>query len=87
MPRKPRVKSDSGMYHVMMRGINRQTIFEDDEDCEKFLSLLTYYRGREGRGVPTDDRERHHDQPGGPSHRMDAHGDPEGAGRIVILVQ
>ena len=48
MPRKPRVKSDSGMYHVMMRGINRQTIFEDEEDCEKFLSLLTYYRGRCG---------------------------------------
>ena len=46
LPRKPRVKSDSGMYHVMMRGINRQTIFEDDEDCEKFLSLLIYYRGR-----------------------------------------
>lgn len=48
MPRKPRVKSDSGMYHVMMRGINRQTIFEDDEDCEKFLSLLAYYRSRCG---------------------------------------
>jgi len=40
MPRTAREKSESGIYHVMMRGINRQTIFEDDEDCEKFLQCI-----------------------------------------------
>jgi len=29
MPRKAREKSESGIYHIIMRGINRQTIFED----------------------------------------------------------
>jgi REP element-mobilizing transposase RayT len=40
MPRAARMKSESGIYHVMLRGINRQTIFEDDEDCEKYLHCL-----------------------------------------------
>jgi hypothetical protein len=35
MPRADRKKSESGVYRAMLRGINRQTIFEDDEDCEK----------------------------------------------------
>lgn len=40
MPRVSRQKFDSGIYHVMLRGINRQTIFEDEEDCEKFIRCL-----------------------------------------------
>lgn len=40
MPRDARMKSESGIYHIMLRGINRQTIFEDDEDCEKYLQCL-----------------------------------------------
>jgi len=28
MPRKAREESPTGIYHVMMRGINRQSIFE-----------------------------------------------------------
>ena len=40
MPRRARQKSNSGIYHVMLRGINRSTIFHDDEDCEKFLQVL-----------------------------------------------
>lgn len=40
MPRAAREKSESGIYHVMLRGINRQTIFEDDEDCEKYLQCI-----------------------------------------------
>ena len=27
------MESGVGIYHVMMRGINRQAIFDDDEDC------------------------------------------------------
>lgn len=40
MPRQARKKSESGIYHVMLRGINRQQIFEDDEDFEKYLQVL-----------------------------------------------
>ena len=37
MPRQARKKSESGIYHVMLRGINRQQIFEDEEDFQKFI--------------------------------------------------
>lgn len=40
MPRKPREKSGTGIYHIMMRGINKQTIFQDDEDRSVFLERL-----------------------------------------------
>ncbi len=40
MPRRARQESNSGIYHVILRGINRQNIFEEDEDCLKFLELL-----------------------------------------------
>lgn len=33
-------KSASGIYHVMLRGINQQQIFEDSEDCDKFIQIL-----------------------------------------------
>ena len=44
MPRQARIKSESGIYHVMLRGINRQIIFEDEEDNLKFLETLQAYR-------------------------------------------
>ena len=37
-------KSSSGIYHIIMRGINRQTIFEDEEDCAQFLEALKRYK-------------------------------------------
>ena len=40
MPRSARKESGCGIYHVMMRGINRQDIFEDDEDCRRFMDIL-----------------------------------------------
>ena len=40
MPRQARKKCDSGIYHVMLRGNDRTTIFHDDEDCERFLWIL-----------------------------------------------
>lgn len=43
MPRTARKKSQSGIYHIMLRGINRQDIFEDDEDREKFLQTIAGY--------------------------------------------
>ncbi len=40
MPRKSRETSGTGIYHVMLRGINRQNIFYDTKDYEIFLELL-----------------------------------------------
>jgi REP element-mobilizing transposase RayT len=40
MSRQARKKSESGIYHIMLRGINQQQIFEDREDYEKFLEIL-----------------------------------------------
>ena len=40
MARTARAVGDSRIYHVMLRGINRQRIFEDDEDRERFLEIL-----------------------------------------------
>ena len=37
MPRQPRKKSETGVYHIILRGINRQVIFEDDEDKQKII--------------------------------------------------
>ena len=44
MPRQARRKSESGIYHIILRGINQQTIFHDDEDNRKFLFVLNYYK-------------------------------------------
>jgi len=44
MPRQARKKSESGIYHVLLRGINRQTIFEDEEDSDEFLKILGLYK-------------------------------------------
>lgn len=40
MPRGPREKSESGIYHIMIRGANRQEIFHDIEDNLRFLETL-----------------------------------------------
>ena len=40
MPRRVRKISGTGIYHVMLRGINRQDIFEDDEDYWQMIGLL-----------------------------------------------
>jgi hypothetical protein len=37
VPRQARKNSETGTYHIMVRCINRQTIFEDAEDCDKFI--------------------------------------------------
>lgn len=37
MPRQARTQSITNIYHIILRGINRQTIFEDDEDRRYFL--------------------------------------------------
>ena len=48
MPRRARKKSSTGIYHVIFRGINRQRIFEDDQDYEKLLETLKHYKEKSG---------------------------------------
>ncbi len=40
MARKPRAYSESGIYHVILRGINRKKVFEYKEEKEYLLSVL-----------------------------------------------
>ena len=40
VPRQARKKAESGIYHVMLRGIDRQQIFEDTEDYYRFLDIV-----------------------------------------------
>lgn len=49
MARQIRKKSGTGIYHVMLRGINRQDIFENDED---YLQIQDRFRSE-----PVDDIE------------------------------
>ena len=44
MPRGPRKRSHSGIYHIMLRGANKQRIFHDAEDYATFLEGLRKYR-------------------------------------------
>ena len=44
MPRQAREKSESGYYHILLRGIGQQNIFEEQEDREKFLQILEKYK-------------------------------------------
>jgi len=46
--RKARQKSESGIYHIIIRGINRQNIFEDEEDRIRFLQVLQKYKDKSG---------------------------------------
>ena len=46
MPRQSRQPSGTGIYHVMMRGINHQNIFEDPEDYYQFIITLDRMRVR-----------------------------------------
>lgn len=40
MPRTARRKSSTGIYHVLVRGVNQQRIFEDEADYAAYLLTL-----------------------------------------------
>ncbi len=40
MPRRPRLDVEGTLHHVMVRGIERCTIFRDDKDRERFMGRL-----------------------------------------------
>ena len=48
MPRGPRKRSNSGIYHIMLRGTNKQRIFHDDMDYQTFLEGLGKYKALSG---------------------------------------
>ena len=54
MPRQSRKVSGTGIHHVMMRGINHQTIFEAPEDYYQFIATLDRMRFRyDDEGTPS----------------------------------
>ncbi len=48
MGRQPRVEYTGALYHVMCRGNRREKIFQDEEDYQLFLDLLTEVCERTG---------------------------------------
>ena len=40
MSRPPRILSETGLYHIIFRGINHQNLFEEKQDYEKLLEIL-----------------------------------------------
>ena len=51
MPRQARQLAESGIYHAMARGVNRDAIFLDNEDFEHFLASLARVRDASGCSV------------------------------------
>jgi putative transposase len=48
MPRTARKVSESGIYHVILRGINRQVIFLEDDDYQRFIDTLSLFKKKSG---------------------------------------
>lgn len=44
MPRKPRILTDSGIYHIVTRGNNRQNLFKKAADYQFYLNLLQEFK-------------------------------------------
>ncbi len=44
MPRRSRTTSSTGMYHVVIRGMDRLCMFEQENDYKKYLDLLSLYK-------------------------------------------
>ncbi|MCR5324895.1 MAG: transposase [Lachnospiraceae bacterium] len=48
MPRNARIYCESKIYHVMLRGINKQQIFYDEDDFDCFTDVLKKYKSVSG---------------------------------------
>lgn len=60
MPRQVRIESPGALHHIVIRGIERKAIFEDDQDREDFLKRLSRLLQEMGYAVL---RMGHNDQP------------------------
>ena len=47
MPRKPRIEYAGAFYHVITRGNQKQKIFKDTRDYEKYLQIVASYKQRQ----------------------------------------
>nr|WP_300145037.1 transposase [Propionicimonas sp.] len=48
MARRARQRAESGIYHVMLRGVNRDAVFLEDDDYDRFLQCLAAVREPSG---------------------------------------
>ena len=46
MPRKPRIEYDGAFYHIITRGNQKQKIFKEPPDYQKYLKILAAYKQR-----------------------------------------
>src|SRR4030042_6575944 len=46
MARKPRIEYEGALYHVITRGNQRQRVFKDVEDHQRYLKILADYKVR-----------------------------------------
>lgn len=46
MPRTPRIAPDEEIYHILIRGNNRQDVYKDEQDYKKYVEILQKYKGR-----------------------------------------
>ena len=44
MPRHAREKSSTQTYHIVIKGADRQLLFEEQSDYSKYLEILEYYK-------------------------------------------
>ena len=44
MPRTQRIQSSLRIYHVVIKGADRQLLFEEEKDFKKYLKLLEYFK-------------------------------------------
>ena len=51
MPRKPRIEFSGAFYHVIVRGNQKQRVFRDAADFQKYLLTLTVYKNRTGSHI------------------------------------
>jgi len=45
MPRGPRIMLKNACYHIINRGNQKQQIFLENSDFEKYLELLKHFKG------------------------------------------
>jgi len=45
--RGPRERSESGVYHIVLRGINRQDIFYNNDDYQRFIATVQQMKAEE----------------------------------------
>ena len=46
MPRSARITTEKACYHIITRGNQKQTVFKDPSDYQKYLLLLTRYKNK-----------------------------------------